>query len=324
VATITFNTLENFNIPYDEIYFGKPYADFYIDDLAINPYHNLEKQLGFYKNNVQERNFNEIKEESINIIKKYSKKEDNKLKGEIHYYLSIPNEIKQFFPSLINYADNWYSMEKINGITFSYIFLDESLSDTVFLKFLNVLCTINSFDYSKLNIDIDCDKDIYENYCNKIRKRYSEYDYTKFENSSIIYEKLINYFDAYEKQKLGKMSLIHGDIVFSNCIIDENNNFKFIDMRGILGNKLTIFGDIYYDYAKVYQSLIGYDEILLDKLVSNNYRQNKIKIFETFVTEKFGYDAIFKIKMITNSLLFTLIPLHDDNKCNKYFNLIDL
>ena len=29
IGKITFNTLEKFNIPFDEIYFGKPYADVY-------------------------------------------------------------------------------------------------------------------------------------------------------------------------------------------------------------------------------------------------------------------------------------------------------
>ena len=35
IGKITFDTLEKYNIYYDEIYFGKPYADFYIDDLGI-------------------------------------------------------------------------------------------------------------------------------------------------------------------------------------------------------------------------------------------------------------------------------------------------
>ena len=34
IGKITFDTLEKFSIPYDEIYFGKPQADVYIDDLA--------------------------------------------------------------------------------------------------------------------------------------------------------------------------------------------------------------------------------------------------------------------------------------------------
>ena len=35
-------------------------------------------------------------------------------------------------------------------------------------------------------------------------------------------------------------------------------------------------------------------------------------------------DDFNNLKMITNSLLFTLIPLHDNQKCFSYFNLINL
>jgi capsule biosynthesis phosphatase len=40
IAFVTINTLEKFNIPYDELIFGKPIADIYIDDKALNPYIN--------------------------------------------------------------------------------------------------------------------------------------------------------------------------------------------------------------------------------------------------------------------------------------------
>ena len=36
IGLITFLQLEQWGIPYDEIYFGKPTADIYIDDKAIN------------------------------------------------------------------------------------------------------------------------------------------------------------------------------------------------------------------------------------------------------------------------------------------------
>lgn len=36
VALLTLKQLETFDIPYDEIYFGKPAADCYIDDKALN------------------------------------------------------------------------------------------------------------------------------------------------------------------------------------------------------------------------------------------------------------------------------------------------
>jgi capsule biosynthesis phosphatase len=48
IGKITFETLDKFEIKYDEIYFGKPYAHFYIDDLSIKPFDDLEKETGFY------------------------------------------------------------------------------------------------------------------------------------------------------------------------------------------------------------------------------------------------------------------------------------
>lgn len=36
IAKLTLEQLELWNVPYDEIYFGKPAADFYVDDKAIN------------------------------------------------------------------------------------------------------------------------------------------------------------------------------------------------------------------------------------------------------------------------------------------------
>jgi len=36
VAELTISQLKQWDIPYDELYFGKPSGDFYIDDKAIN------------------------------------------------------------------------------------------------------------------------------------------------------------------------------------------------------------------------------------------------------------------------------------------------
>ena len=57
ISRVTLDTLDKFDIPYDEIYFGKPYANFYIDDLGINPYISLDKSLGIFSTDVQPRNF---------------------------------------------------------------------------------------------------------------------------------------------------------------------------------------------------------------------------------------------------------------------------
>ena len=49
VGKLTFQTLESFEIPYDEIYFGKPSADFYIDDKAVHAFNDLENLINKMK-----------------------------------------------------------------------------------------------------------------------------------------------------------------------------------------------------------------------------------------------------------------------------------
>jgi hypothetical protein len=91
-------------------------------------------------------------------------------------------------------------------------------------------------------------------------------------------------------------------------------------MRGKIGDVLSIEGDIYYDYAKIYQSIIGYDYILNDIEMDNVYMNQFLTEFEShFTVSELEY-----IKLITASLLFSLIPLHSDTpeKFNTYFTLI--
>ena len=95
-----------------------------------------------------------------------------------------------------------------------------------------------------------------------------------------------------------------------------------IDPRGKLGDNETIYGDIFYDYAKIYQSLIGYDFILLEKDFNERYMREMVKYFEEHVKDKYGVKRLAAVKLITASMLFSLIPLHDNDKCEKYYNLI--
>ena len=46
VAKLTFDQLDHFGIPYDEIYFGKPHADVYIDGKSVNPTTEFAQTLG--------------------------------------------------------------------------------------------------------------------------------------------------------------------------------------------------------------------------------------------------------------------------------------
>jgi capsule biosynthesis phosphatase len=318
IGKITLDTLEEFNIPYDEIYFGKPYADFYIDDCAISTYNNLEKELGFYNCMINPREFNDvISTNSIPLLKKISK---NDLSGEIYYYKFLPYQLKDLFPYFFNYDDQnkWYEMEKINGIATSKLYINQELTYEMLNNIIGSLNRIHVFEYKNEENNIN----FYDNYVNKLKQRYASYNYDVFDKSFELYNLLIDKLTIYEQCNRANISMIHGDFVLTNVLINNYNKIKLIDVRGKIGNTLTIYGDKLYDYAKLYQSLIGYDEILNDIILSPKYKQNILNHFKCIFIAKFNNDYWKDLQYITASLLFTLIPLHNNDKCIKYYNLI--
>ena len=80
-------------------------------------------------------------------------------------------------------------------------------------------------------------------------------------------------------------------------------------------------GDRIYDYAKVYQSVTGYDAVYHGKIVCDSYFDKIRKHFEDRFLEKYGENYMDFLKTITASLYFSLIPLHDNDKCQKYFSI---
>lgn len=309
ISKVTFDTLDKFDIPYDEVYFGKPYANFYVDDLAVNPSLSLDKTLGIFNTNTTPRDFNKVEFHGDKVIKYTSNK------GEVYWYQNVPEEIKQYFPKVYEAQDNKLVLENVKGVNYSYLYTNKSLTlqdlDTLMMSLIDVH-----------NIKKPSKSNIYANYVEKLTQRYydNEMLYKKHYSSKEIFDTLVEKLTDYENKSLGYSSIIHGDPVFTN-ILKTETGIKFIDMRGKLGDELTLEGDMYYDFAKIYQSIIGYDFILNDIEIDNIY----INKFKTHFESKFiDPDSIKHIKLITASLLFSLLPLHSycPNKFSNYFKLI--
>lgn len=312
IAKITFETLDKFAIPYHEIYFGKPYAHFYIDDLAIKTFDDLEKETGFYNIHPETRSHNRM-EIYDNYIIKYS---DN-ISGEKFYYENIPNipEFKEMFPSLIETTDRSIKIAKIKGMPLSFLNTNGTLSKEILLQ------VFNRIDFLHLHSTED-DLDLYTNYYDKVKDRIESYDFSSYKDFDNTKNSILNFLKEYQEESKAVKGIIHGDPVFTNILIDNYDNVKFIDMRGRIGDTLTIYGDIFYDWAKIYQSLIGYDHILMDKKIDKEIINANVKIFEDYIISKYGKNRLNDIKNLTKSLLISLIPLHDNEKCFEYYNLI--
>lgn len=298
------NTLTKYNIPFDELHFGKPQADFYIDDLSVKPW-DAEKEMGFYNGEIEAREFNRIEYGNEWITK------ETPNSGELYWYKNIPESIKEHFPKLI--FESPFTIERLQCNNFSYLLCNGSLTKQNLQSLLDTLDKIhNSLPYS---IELrTANIDFHANYTKKITKRFKDNDYP-------YQEEALEYFSKVDKIKQDvRIGVIHGDPVFSNVFLCENNLIKFIDMRGKQGDIETIFGDIFYDYAKVYQSLSGYDFILNDQEINYAYLNELREYFELWFTQKF---VDVDLAHITAGLLFSLIPLHTDpEKQKKYFELM--
>jgi capsule biosynthesis phosphatase len=288
IAKITLETLDKFNIPYDELIFGKPLGDIYIDDRAYNPYdERIYKLIGEYQlinddidNKIVNNKYNDIKCIDDRIIKRVDK---NIGQGEIYFYenLNLLGECKKHFVKYYGYIlgdELEIHIEKINGIPISYLYINQTFSIKLFEKLLNSIKEIHSIsDKNQLNID-----EYKNNYLLKIQKRFENKEIYNFEDADLLYKTLINklndYFNRIEKNIV---SIIHGDFWFSNILISYKDEYKFIDMKGLINNSKSISGDKIYDYAKILQSLIGFDSILYDKEINNEYN----KIFIDYLKE---------------------------------------
>jgi capsule biosynthesis phosphatase len=307
IGKVTFDTLDKFGIEYDEIHFGKPYANFYIDDLAVNANSPLDKAIGIYNTDIMPRSFNKVEYQDKVVIKETANK------GEIYWYKNIPENIKHYFPKVIKTIGNEITMECIEGVNYSYLYTNKILTSNNITELINSLCDIHtSLPFTNTNI--------YLNYSKKLTKRFLDNKelYIKYDTFDL-YNKINTELIRYEYNNSGKEGIIHGDPVFTN-ILQTKHGIKFIDMRGKQADECTLFGDVYYDYAKIYQSLIGYDFILNNIEIDNTYTSKIIRDFESLFT----IEELQNIKLITSSLLFSLLPLHneDEDKFNKYFKLI--
>ncbi len=336
IASITIDTLEKLNIEYDELIFGKPIADIYIDDRAINPNINtndiayfgifyLDPCNKFIPNKIKNNKYNYIRKCDEYIIKRGP---IDILKGELFYYQNIPREFENYFPKLHNYSEREDSfielkIDYIEGIPLYYLYKNKLLT---FKHIDNLFDILNTFHtYNDTNTDtkdtIITRDNIKNNYINKLRTRFNNQDYY-FEGSNEILEDIIKGTETHFEPIISAM--IHGDFWFSNIILTYDNNYKFIDMKGVIDNTLTLNGDIYYDYGKMYQSILGYDLILNNNAPDPEY----IKLMKAYFINKCHSKGlnIQYLKYITKGLVFGTLPFiahYDSDVKNNVWNFIN-
>jgi len=324
--------LDKFDIQYDEIELHDDEKDYtvMVGSYVCDARGDLHSSLGLPGelcsiDTVQPRHFNHLTFTNETVTKK---SDVETLAGEAFYYENIPKELQHLFPALVSKeitADGalCITISKLEGVTFSQLLVNRCIDASKLLSLLSAIMMLHSFQ-GTADTSEPRGTNYYENYSSKVKRRYSLhhslYDRIHKSHDAVsvdsVIDSITSALDLYEKfNRADVRRFIHGDPVFSNCVLSTAGETRFIDMNGRLGHVLTTSGDCAYDLAKILQSLYGYDYILLDVTIDETdaiLLQRLRSCFQEHVTRHYAHVSWHDIQLITASLFVSLIPLHDD------------
>ena len=162
----TLRALEEFNIPYDEIHFGQPFAHVYVDASVASSSVNTAKDLGWRVRSsanelepgmVAARHFNNVRLEGDYVVKTAAR---SVLRGEIFFYQNMPSDIQHLFPGMVSSyerpacegqankdqadAVSSLTLQRVKGVTFSHLITNRCLTPGRLSLFLNALRAVHS------------------------------------------------------------------------------------------------------------------------------------------------------------------------------------
>ncbi|SEH30127.1 hypothetical protein [Selenomonas sp. KH1T6] len=294
---------------------------------------------------IKSRTFNHIAIDKNRGILTKTSEDKAKLINEIKWYLKLPADIEYLRPRIFSYSldyENPYvRMEYYAYHTLHELFLYGDLEEkhwySIFRRIKFILQDMGRYTVSDENVGVS----LLEVYMSKTISRMEkvmvkglgELDFSKplivngvcYRSWREIMEILPNVINR-RLMACSEFSIIHGDLCFTNVLVDQNYSFvKCVDPRGSFG-KFDIYGDRRYEYAKLMHSVEGkYDYIIRD-LFTIETRGNRIdyrfqdrqkdadvlKVFlDVFNDEISG--NMDEIKLLEAMLFLSMIPLHEES-----------
>lgn len=296
---------------------------------------------------VKAREFNHISIDKRRGILKKTSEDKEKFIGEIKWYLKLPADVEYVRPRIFGYSTAYnapyVSMEYYPYHTLHELFLFGDLSEQQWVDiFERVRFVCN--DLQRYSVaDAGLPTALAEMYLKKSLQRLEKLRIESgfapfFTNPVTVNGKTYMSLDEvciglarWIPQRLydvEKFTLIHGDMCFSNIMVDDDLSFiKLIDPRGQFG-AYDIYGDSRYELAKLFHSVDGkYDFIIKDlfdlkydlskaeiyyAISDRNRRYDLYKVFMTVFQEEIG-DDLEKIELIEALLFLSMIPLHSES-----------
>ena len=240
---------------------------------------------------------------------------------ELTWYRNLPRRLAPHVPKLISHctvgSTTLLKLDRVPGVPFCHLFVEELLTERDLEALLGVLANFHASDLAEVP-PIPGGATIYDSYSPKLSDRFERIG--ALPGAEECYRVLVARADEYQASGRGREALIHGDPVFTNVLLTPGGKVVLVDPREHLHGQSTLRGDANYDLAKVYQSLVGYDAILLGRDSPFGAAQLLAR-YEEWLVQVVGADGLGDIQWITASLYLSLIPLHETRHHGAFLDL---
>lgn len=285
------------------------------------------------------RPFNSMEFCGDTIIKKPVNTQGEKIaENEIAWYKHVKELGYQNIPEIYSYQP--LTMKRVQGKNiFEYDCLTKSQKKDILRKLIEALEALHTLEPRRpANL-----KDVEDNFINKTFDRISKVEkLIPFANKEFIkingkyYKNILfnkeEFTEAVKTVYPKYFQLIHGDCTFSNLMFDTfNMRAVLIDPRGYFG-KTKFYGDVDYDWAKLYYSIRGeYDQFNRKKFtldIREKEIEFAIKPNNWADMEEFFFDCLpqvnkFKIKLLHAIIWLSLTTYaweDYDSICGAFYN----
>ncbi|MDQ8951778.1 hypothetical protein RFH42_02240 [Acinetobacter rudis] len=316
-----------------------------LDFLETNKWYDVGHTNTYFNsraNITTQRAFNVLNIENGIVQKRGSPSE--KIRAEALWYENIPSVLRQYIPILVKHGEQndsyYYEIEYLPYMPLNELYVHGK--NDIF-QWSKILDKFSKFMDSSLIDDMslsqteEIDLDLESLYVVKSKNRFLQYlsenniDIHKkfnFKNTNLpTLEEILNECIDKVLQLKKLYGVMHGDLCFSNILYDSRGDrIKVIDPRGMNYNaKMTILGDIKYDFAKLTHSIVGmYDYIISGYYSIEESANGSIQIVFDIdsrvqqVIDKYISDfeidglTVKEVMPLVVLLFFSMLPLHSD------------
>lgn len=293
------------------------------------------------------RQFNHIAVDRNRGMLRKTSDDREKLIGEIRWYLKLPTDVEYVRPRIFDYSmdyeEPYVVMEYYAYHTLHELFLYGDLGRSQWREIFERVRFILG-DFGRYTVrDSAIRPSLEEVYWGKTAQRMARLrenaSFSSFFERDVTvngteYRSLGGVMDALEAAipgmlyDAGEFPIIHGDLCFSNMMVDDSFSFvKLVDPRGRFGS-YDIYGDRRYEMAKLLHSVDGrYDFIIKDlfsvecdlgsasiryKIRERGTERGVGRVFMDVFGGEMGGDWE-KVELIEGLLFLSMIPLHGES-----------